>query len=315
MPPTSGLAGGNGGRLAVARRSPLASLIAGGRRGLGLGLELAKIRITALVAVTTAMGAILFAGSARAAMLAPVLGVLLLACGSAALNHVQERDLDARMARTRRRPIPSGRISVGGALLWAAALAGAGALILALATNSTALALGLLALFWYNAIYTPLKRRTAFAVLPGSLIGALPPIIGWTAAGGSPLDSQALGMGAFLFIWQVPHFWLLLLVYGREYSAAGLPSLTSLFSPAQLSRMTFAWMLATAAACLLLPWFGVVEGPAFLAGLWAACAWLVWKSRALLAGAARPATLRAAFHAINLFALAVIALVVAGALV
>ncbi len=286
-----------------------------GRSPLGLALELCKIRITLMVTVTTAMGYVLFAGSAPLHMLAPVLGTLLLACGSAALNHVQERDLDAKMARTRRRPIPSGAVRPRTALLLAVALVLAGSWMLAAWTNPAALALGVAALVWYNAIYTPLKRVSAFAVVPGSVIGALPPVIGWVAAGGSPLDPQALALGFFFFIWQVPHFWLLVLVHGREYEKAGLPSLTAVFSTAQLARLSFIWMATTAAACLLLPVFGVVHGgwPALL--LAAASGWLLYRSARLLSASARAPMFRAAFLAINLYALLVIVVLSAASLV
>ncbi|MBE7560251.1 protoheme IX farnesyltransferase [bacterium] len=285
----------------------VATVVVGGSRSpLGLALELAKIRITAMVSVTTAMGYVLFAGEVRPHLPAVVCGVLLLACGSAAFNHFQEREIDAKMTRTRRRPIPSGAVRPATALLYAAALITAGAGILAACATPTALVLGLVCLFWYNGVYTPLKRTTPFAVVPGSLIGALPPVIGWVAAGGSALDPRALALGAFFFIWQVPHFWLLLLVHGREYEKAGMPSLTSVLSTAQLSRLTFVWMATTALACLLLPLFGLVQHGWALAVLGLGSSWLVLASARLLSGSLRASLFRAAFFAINLYALLVI---------
>jgi protoheme IX farnesyltransferase len=99
----------------------------------------------------------------------------------------------------------------------------------------------------YNAIYTPLKKVTAFAVVPGSLVGALPPFIGWFAGGGQLMDERILWVSLFFFIGQIPHFWLLLLMFGKEYSLAGFPSLNSIFNDNQIKRLSFTWILATIA--------------------------------------------------------------------
>ncbi len=116
----------------------------------------------------------------------PVLfGVLFLAFGSAALNHYQEKEFDGKMDRTKNRPIPSGRISSSNALYISLLFVLSGSLILFFGSNLLALGLGLLNLIWYNFIYTLLKRRSPFAIVPGSLVGAIPPVIGWVAAGGA----------------------------------------------------------------------------------------------------------------------------------
>ena len=100
-------------------------------------------------------------------------------------------------------------------------------------------------------MYTPLKKVTAFAVIPGSLTGALPPLIGWAAAGGGLLDKNIILVGSFFFIGQIPHFWLLLLMFGEEYQLASMPSLNQIFSPNQIKRLTFTWILTTVASALL----------------------------------------------------------------
>ena len=107
-----------------------------------------------------------------------------MAMAASALNEVQERDLDARMERTRLRPIPRGAVSPRAAVLFASALGTLGFLLLRMASDFRPALLGLLAWGWYNGLYTPLKRFSAFAVVPGAVIGALPPAMGWTAAGG-----------------------------------------------------------------------------------------------------------------------------------
>ncbi|MBL6962210.1 MAG: protoheme IX farnesyltransferase [Bacteroidetes bacterium] len=220
-------------------------------------MELAKVRITIAVALTTIAGYVLARGGFSWHLILPTFGLFLIACGSAALNQFQERKLDAKMERTKNRPIPSGKISEFNAQLFILFLTVTGSLIILFTSNFTALVLALLALFWYNVIYTPLKRKTAFAVIPGSLIGALPPMVGWVAAGGYVFDPKLLILAFFFFIWQIPHFWLLLMQYGKEYESAGFPSLTHIYSEKQLKRITFMWTFATALSCLFIPFFEV----------------------------------------------------------
>lgn len=118
--------------------------------------------------------------------------------------------------------------------------------------------LGLFNLIFYALVYTPLKKVTAFAVVPGSLIGAIPPVIGWTAAGGHPLHLYIILVAFFFFIGQVPHFWLIVMRYGSDYEAAGLPSLSRFFTQAQLANLTLVWVAATAMAAIMLIVFKVI---------------------------------------------------------
>src|SRR5574338_1116718 len=125
------------------------------------------------------------------------------------------------MKRTRNRPIPSGKISPENALKIAVTLLIAGATMIYAGSGLLALGLGLLNLLWYNAIYTKLKKVNPLAIIPGSLVGAIPPAVGWVAAGGSISDPRILIISSFFFIWQIPHFWLLLLVLDKDYETAG----------------------------------------------------------------------------------------------
>jgi protoheme IX farnesyltransferase len=238
-------------------------------------LELSKVKITFAVSLTTITGYVLASGQFDAGLILPTIGIFLLACGSSALNHYQEKDKDAQMERTKQRPIPSGRISATGALLVGLSLSIAGSVLIYYGSNFLALQLALLALIWYNFIYTPLKKRTAFAVVPGSVIGALPPLVGWVAGGGSLADPRALIIAFFFFIWQVPHFWLLLLKYGKEYEEAGFPSLTSIYSEKQIKYTTFIWTMATGVTALMLPVFGIVNSLFFSIGTLLASGWLI----------------------------------------
>ena len=203
---------------------------------LSLLAQLTKARITVFVMLTAATGYIVAAGRLEWVMLLPLAGVYLLAAGASALNQVQEARTDGLMPRTMGRPIPSGRIDRSTALFVAGLMILLGLFCLASVGRNTVTLLyqGVFAVLWYNGVYTGLKRVTAFAVVPGALIGSIPPLIGYTAAGGLPTDPLILLVAAFLFIWQVPHFWLLLLMWGDQYGQAGMPTLTRVFSRMQL---------------------------------------------------------------------------------
>ncbi|MGC8866098.1 MAG: protoheme IX farnesyltransferase [Bacteroidales bacterium] len=273
------------------------------RKWLSLLAELGKIRITVAVSLSTTLGYIMYSERLDGGIVVPVLGLWLLAMGSAALNHYQERDLDARMDRTRSRPIPSGRISAQRVLLIAFLWSALGAVLLYFSSGMLAMQLGLLALIWYNAIYTPLKQKTPFAVVPGSAIGAFPPMVGWVSAGGSLAHPKILMTAFFFFIWQIPHFWLLLQRYGNQYEKAGFPTLGKIYSDIQIRRITFIWTFAAALSALMIPAFGGTRY--LLTGfvLFAGSALLVVQSRHQLKALANEATLRRSFLFINFFLL------------
>lgn len=269
-------------------------------------LELGKVKITFAVALTTITGYLLGGGSFDSGLVLPTLGIFLLACGSSAINHYQERERDALMERTRHRPIPSGKISPEAALAFAFLMSMAGSGLLYIGSGILAMQLGILALIWYNVIYTPLKKKSAFAVVPGAVIGAIPPLVGWVAAGGSLTDPRAMFMAFFFFIWQVPHFWLLMLKYGEEYTNAGYPSITSVYSSRQIKHITFIWILATAVSTLMLPAFNVVESWVVMGGLLISSMWLVGQFTRLLSLKEIPFSPIRYFMKINYFVLAVI---------
>jgi protoheme IX farnesyltransferase len=271
--------------------------------------ELTKVKITSFVTVTTAFGYIAASGKIDLMILPVLFGVLLLAFGSAALNHYQEKDFDAKMNRTKSRPIPSGRISPDNVLKISLVLILLGSVILILWTNLLALGLGLLNVIWYNFIYTLLKQKSPFAIVPGSLVGAIPPVIGWVAAGGSLLDPQIIIIAFFFFIWQIPHFWLLLLVMDKDYQQAGFPTLTQIFNHAQLSRITFIWIISTAVTGLMIPLFGIVADFWINIGLFLSGALLTWKAFGLLVESEDFSAFRLNFKYINYFALFVVFLV------
>lgn len=270
--------------------------------------ELTKIKITSFVTITTFFGYICYSGEINSGLIAPVIGILFLACGSAAINHYQERNTDALMKRTMNRPIPSGRISPSNALMIAILLALTGTVILITGAGILAASLALLNLIWYNGIYTPLKKKNPMAIIPGSLVGAIPPAVGWVAAGGNLLDSGIIIISFFFFIWQIPHFWLLLLVLDKDYKQAGFPTLTTIFSHSQLARITFIWILATVVTGVIIPLFGITKFPAINFLLFTAGIWLGWNAFKLLKETSDMISFRFAFRDINAFALLVIVL-------
>ena len=270
--------------------------------------QLTKARIAALVTLSAAAGYVLAAAELTAAVWTPLLGTFLLAGGAGALNQFQERDLDARMRRTMGRPIPSGRISASAALWVGALLVIAGLAILAVGGKPLPVLLGVLAIAWYNGLYTRLKRTSRFAAVPGAVIGAIPPAIGWTAAGGALSDPRLGVIMLFLFMWQVPHFWLLLLLYPADYRRADRPDLTTLFSPGQLARICFSWSVAAAAFCMAFPLFGLVRHLSVLALLGGVGLALSLRTVSLLtAGPPERQKVKHAFAMINVFAMATMA--------
>ncbi len=215
--------------------------------------ELGKVRISIPIAFTTFTGYILSHGKFDRGFVLPFIGIFLLACGASALNQLQETGTDRIMKRTANRPLPAGRISKPNAIIISLTYLISGSLVLYFGPGLLTLLVGLSTVVWYNLIYTPLKKVTAFAVVPGSMVGALPPLAGWVAGGGSLTDPRALALGFFFFMGQIPHFWLLLLKLGKQYESAGLPSLTQLFTDEQIKRLTFVWIAATAVSALVLP--------------------------------------------------------------
>ncbi|GAB4295404.1 MAG: UbiA family prenyltransferase [Ignavibacteriaceae bacterium] len=271
--------------------------------------ELAKLRITSFVMLTTAFGYVSYKGSIDEELILPLFGILLLACSSASVNHIQEAETDSLMERTRRRPIPSGRISSINAAFFAAILFLAGSVLLAASAGMTALLLALLNFLWYNAIYTPLKKINTMAIVPGSLVGAIPPMVGWVAAGGSIFDPGAIIIAFFFFIWQIPHFWLLLLVLSEDYKKAGFPTLTDKFKSIQLARITFIWILAVIVTGLMIPLFGLMKTPVLGFSLFGAGLWLAFRSTRLLKPDEKSGKFIFAFNQINLFALLVMLII------
>ncbi len=275
---------------------------------------LAKLRISLLSALTAATGFVAAAHALRAPLASTLGGTLLLAAAAAALNEVLDARRDALMLRTRDRPIPAGRISPAAALALAVIAAVAGAALLWRGAGPVPAMLGLGALLWYDAVYTPLKRVTSFAVIPGAIVGALPPAIGWTAAGGTLGDARLHALCAFFLLWQVPHFWLLALRHAEDFERGGFPTAARSLSREQLGRVTWIWTLATAAAVLLPPLFGLTRSAWGAWALLAAAAAVLPFAWRIVRAPDHPERLAAAFLAVNLLAVALMVVVFADGL-
>lgn len=246
-------------------------------------VEFGRAKLVAAVTLSAVMGYILFKGHADWALLLPVLGVFFLGCGCSAINQIQEVRSDAKMARTRNRPLPAGQLDTPTAWFISLVLLFVGIYFLATIEHHTyiILALAIFTIFWYNGVYTYLKTVTALAVIPGALLGAIPPIIGWCAAGGIWWDMHILMVATYFFVWQVPHFWLLMLLRAKEYEQAGLRTMTQIFSPSQFYRIIFIWLFATVALGFYVALFGGAQ-PLWLLAVLLISIWLMTKSSFLL---------------------------------
>jgi protoheme IX farnesyltransferase len=188
--------------------------------------DLVKARLTTLVVITTLVG--FYAGSGSSVdlllMLHAVLGTALVACGAAALNQLLERKLDAKMHRTESRPLPSGRLSPDSVLLIGVGLSALGLVYLAFAVNHLTSFLGAITLGSYLFIYTPLKCKTTLNTVIGAIPGAIPPLMGWTAAHGD-ISIGGWALFAILFFWQLPHFMAIAWLYREDYARGGFAML------------------------------------------------------------------------------------------
>ena len=188
-------------------------------------IELTKPRITVFILMSTAVG---FLCGIRGAshwtlitLLHTIVGTALIASGTAALNQWYEREADAKMNRTKARPIPSGRVSVRQALCFGGFLSVAGFVELSLGANLLTGLLGLFTMVSYLLVYTPLKQRSPHSTTIGAIPGAMPPLIGFAAAAGT-LTAGAWILYAILFLWQFPHFYAIAWMYRDDYAKAGI---------------------------------------------------------------------------------------------
>lgn len=223
--------------------------------------ELTKIKLSLLVVMSTAVAFVMASelGIDWMAFLYTVIGTTLSAAAAATWNQLFEHKRDAKMSRTKDRPIPSGRISILHAFVVGVLLTYGGLFVLAFGANPAAAGVSLLTILTYVFVYTPLKPRTSFNTFIGAIVGAFPPLLGWVAAVGS-LSGAAWIFGGILFLWQIPHFMALAWKYKDEYEHGGFIMLPSLDPSGNLTgRVSILTALCLVPLCLLFTLEGVAS--------------------------------------------------------
>jgi protoheme IX farnesyltransferase len=253
-------------------------------------ITLLKPRVLTLVVYTGVAGLLVAPGALHPVLALTAILCITLAAGAAgAINMWYDRDIDAVMRRTARRPIPSGRIEPGGALAYGAVLGVGSVALMGLATNWLAAGVLAFSIFFYVAIYTAwLKRRTPQNIVIGGAAGAFPPLIGWVAATGS-IEALPLVLFAIIFMWTPPHFWALSLWAHQDYERAGVPMLP-VVAGARETRKQVLIYTALLLPLTLVPWlmgfnsaaYGAVA--ALLGANFLRHAWLVWRDAQDAAG-------------------------------
>jgi heme o synthase len=204
--------------------------------------DLIKYKLSSAVVLSSVTGYYLFSNVFGLHLIFLATGIFLLSSGSAALNQYTERRSDSLMERTKNRPVPSKRISEKRALLIASLLLFSGSAFLIL-NGITPFLLGILTVLLYNFFYTRLKKLTILSIIPGALVGAIPPMIGYSSAGGDIFNKSIIAFSVFMFVWQLPHFWLIILKYGEEYKSAGFATISKYLSEIQIRYLVFFWVL------------------------------------------------------------------------
>ncbi|MBI5542024.1 MAG: protoheme IX farnesyltransferase [Bacteroidia bacterium] len=221
-------------------------------------LKLSKIFLSLAVAFSAFVGYSLSQNIDFSSSVILILGVFLMSSAASAINQIQERKTDLLMRRTENRPIPSKKISVNSAIVFSVILITIGFGLL-LNLNIYCALLGLLNVVIYNLIYTPLKYKSQFGLIAGGLVGAIPPVIGWSASGLVLLPSIVF-FSVFMFLWQIPHFWILLAKYKQDYVNANIKSILESVEPNNFKLLLFIWILSTSLLTFMFPYFEIVSG-------------------------------------------------------
>jgi len=210
------------------------------------------------------------------------LSIFLLALGVSALNQYQERHLDALMPRTKNRPLITGRISEREALSIIGLLISLSLITIYSILDYKGVLIFISVVIIYNGIYTPMKTVSPYAVFPGALLGVIPPILCWMTAGGDLLDPSFLALAWFYFIWQIPHFWLLVLVYHEDYKKANFPTMVELLGGESLARITYIWILFTIISALMAVSFFMPQNSVILGLVLSHSLFMLYKGMPLL---------------------------------
>lgn len=228
--------------------------------------ELTKPRMNFLVVCTTAVGyAMAPHRGPWATLVHAIIGTALTAASASVLNQLVERTYDALMPRTRNRPLPGGRVTPGEALAFGVVLGVAGVAYLLLTVNVLTTLLGAITLASYVWVYTPLKRVTSLNTVIGAVPGAIPPMMGWAAATGA-LGPEAISLFAIMFLWQMPHFLAIAILYKRDYAAGGFKMLPVIDPGLRLTSRMIVLYGAALIPVSLTPVGVAMTGSVYLAG-------------------------------------------------
>lgn len=241
------------------------------------------------------------------------LGIFLLSSGASALNQIQERRFDAKMERTHLRPIPNGALTLTSAWVITLLFMIFGLFILYAAGLWVSLLLGIFSLLWYNGLYTGLKRITVYAMVPGTLTGVIPIMIGWEAAGGNMLNQSFLLICLFMVVWQLPHFILLMLRFRDDYQKAGFPALSDKYSIRTVKDIITSGVVALLTVCLGMLYFDVFHQ--FLIKITVVIACLAFVIVFMKDLYKKNSQYKVAFIAINIFMMLILLLLLADKLV
>ena len=264
-----------------------------------------KFVLSFAVSLSALFAYIMAKGDVGVDMFLATFAVLLVAMGVSTLNQVQEYKEDGLMERTKNRPIAAGRMTPRTGYIITAILVVLSMILIYSLLGLTGVNIFMFAFIWYNLMYTPLKKKSALAVVPGAILGAIPPAIGWLVAGNSLMELEFLALALYFFIWQVPHYWLLVMLFHGDYNDAGYPTAMRLFGQASLQRLTFIWLIFTIQAGIFLvsifePYIASIV-LSIMVGLWAFISSLeLLKEKFVLSNA------RSVFWKINVSFLAII---------
>lgn len=230
-------------------------------------LELTKPRIAFMLVLTSAAGFYLGSGGAfnLTLFINSMIGITLLAFGVAALNQVWERKTDALMERTAMRPLPANKVSFTEALIFGILLCLTAEIYLALLVNTLTAFLGLVVIVGYVLLYTPLKTRTSMSTAIGAIPGAMPPLMGYTAAA-NEISLTAWALFALLFVWQFPHFLAIAWMYREQYAKAGILMLPVIEPEGKITARQIVIFTLLLIPVSLAPYFLGLTGIVYLIG-------------------------------------------------
>jgi heme o synthase len=276
--------------------------------------DLVKYKLSLAVTFSGLTGYFIAGNGLNSSVLLLFAGLFFLTAGAAALNQYTEREYDAVMPRTGNRPLPARKLKPGFALFLALSLIFSGLLILSL-TGTLTFILGFIAILLYNFAYTRLKRITLFSVVPGALVGAVPPLIGYFCAGGIFPSNGIILFSAFMFLWQLPHFWLILIRYREEYEKAGFVTFREQFSDLHIRLLILSWVLFTTVFLIFFSQRVVVFSQLINTVLMMLNVAFIMSFSYILFNSDRGRSVRGAFILINSFSVAVMILFIVNSLV